>query len=164
MLFIRMNEETNIHRCDELLPPDRTRLPGALVEAYLATTYQVHPTSSTPGFTLRVGQACPELAALMRRFNRQSAAFITAWNPLGNVLSDGENRARNETLRQVLEQRSLLHWAGIGMGLTGEWPGEESFLVLGLDLQAARRLAQDVEQNAFVWAGANCTPELVLLV
>jgi len=147
-----------------LLPSGGTRLPEALVEAYLTTHYHAHPSDSTPDFVLRVGQVSPELAGLMKRYNRQSAAFITAWNPLGNALSDAQNRARNDALRQVLEQRSLLHWPGTGVGLTGDWPGEESYLVLGLDLQAARRLAQDVEQNAFVWAGASCMSELVLLV
>jgi hypothetical protein len=35
--------------------------------------------------------------------------------------------------------------------------------VLGLDLAAAHRLANDFEQNALVWVGADAVPKLVLL-
>jgi hypothetical protein len=36
-------------------------------------------------------------------------------------------------------------------------------LILGLSLAAAKVLAQDFEQNAFVWSGADAKPQLVVL-
>lgn len=159
-----MNENLNLPCASVLIPTAGTRLPDALVNAYLNTAYRVGETDEVPGFTLKVGQPSPELTVLMKRFSRSTAAFITAWNPMGQALSEEANRARNRALQQVLTQRSLPHWPGVGSGASGDWPGEESFLVLGLDLEAARRLGRDHEQNALVWAGLGRAPQLVLLV
>lgn len=140
-----------------------TALPDDLLQAYLHTSYRVHPSSVADAFTLHVGVTCNPLKALMSRFKRPSAAFITAYNPLGQALTDEENQARHLALQQELVHRSLPHWPGIGEGDDNTWPGEESFLVLGLDLAAAQRLGQAYEQNALVWAGADAVPKLVLL-
>lgn len=147
-----------------VIQPDQdSGLPSGLVEAYLATEFRVHPAENQPGFTLRIGVEQPELRSLMKHHNVNSAAYITAWNPLGKQQPDDENRSRQAVLRQALIQRSLAYLSGIGQGTGGDWPGEESFLVLGLDLVAAQRLANEVEQNAFVWAGVDAIPKLVLL-
>ena len=144
-------------------PATGTTLPPDLVAAYLATQYQVNPSDGQPGFTLRIGTKQSDLLSLMNRSNVTSSAYITACNPLGKNLSDVENRSRQAALQKVLEQCSLAHLPGIGQGTVGDWPGEESFLILGLNLAAAKRLATDFEQNAFVWVGADTVPQLVLL-
>jgi hypothetical protein len=45
----------------------------------------------------------------------------------------------------------------------GTWPGEKSFLVLGLDLETAIRLGREFRQNALVWADEDAIPRLILL-
>lgn len=138
-------------------------LPNDLVEAYRTTDYHVYANDGFEPFTLNVGRVSPELADILKKHKRASAAFITAWNPLGRALSDSENAHRNALLQQELVRRSLPHWPGQGKGSAGDWPGEDSFLVLGLDLAAAARLATEVEQNALVWADGRATPQLILL-
>ena len=140
-----------------------TTLPEGLLAAYRATEYRVYPSDDQAGFTLCIGVKQSDLLSLMKRFSVKSAAYITAWNPLGKRLSDAENQSRHVALQKVLKERSLPHWPGIGQGTVGNWPGEESFLILGLDLAVAKRLASDFEQNAFVWVGADAVPQLVLL-
>jgi hypothetical protein len=78
-------------------------------------------------------------------------------------LSDGENATRQEALLSSLKSRSLRCIGGVGQHPLNDWPGEPSVLVLGLSLESAKVLAQDYEQNAFVWAGADATPQLILL-
>ncbi|MDP3229628.1 MAG: DUF3293 domain-containing protein [Acidovorax sp.] len=134
-----------------------------LVEAYLKTAYGVHASDVAGSFALRIGEPSDVLRALMTRFNRASTAYITACNPFGEALSAQDNLARHQRLGQELAHRSLPHWPGIGEGPDGAWPGEDSFLVLGLDLVAAQRLGQAFEQNALVWAGSDAVPKLVLL-
>lgn len=146
-----------------LAPITGTLLPESLVASYLATDYHVHPAEHQPGFTLRIGTPASELKLLMKRHSVGSAAFITACNPLGVALSQEGNSERQRALQHALVHRSLPHFSGVGQGTSGDWPGEDSFLVLGLDLVAAQRLANDVEQNAFVWADAQAVPKLILL-
>ena len=68
-----------------------------------------------------------------------------------------------EKLKNVLRARSLRWLEGLGQHPSNQWPGEPSVLILGLSLAAAKVLAEDFEQNAFVWSGAGAMPQLVLL-
>jgi hypothetical protein len=52
---------------------------------------------------------------------------------------------------------------GIGQHPNNGWPGEESLLVLGLQLEAAKALAHKHEQLAFVWTPRNGVSELVTM-
>ena len=51
----------------------------------------------------------------------------------------------------------------LGVDTAGEWPGEESVFVPGLDLERAKSLGVEFGQNAIVWAGPDAVPQLVLL-
>lgn len=136
----------------------------ALVDAYRKTHYVVHGDSDGTGrITLMIGVRADPLAALHKRFGVDCSAFITACNPLSRALSDGENATRQEALLSSLKSRSLRCIGGVGQHPLNDWPGEPSVLVLGLSLESAKVLAQDYEQNAFVWAGADATPQLILL-
>jgi len=52
---------------------------------------------------------------------------------------------------------------GIGKHPSNDWPGEDSFLVFGLNLEAARALGARFEQNGFIWSSADGVPQLILL-
>jgi hypothetical protein len=132
-----------------------------LRKAYRETEYRV--TEGEP-FVLRVDEPCPELLGLYRAKNVSCAAFITACNPFSQPLSAEENARRQAELRSELARRSLFYLEGVGQHPSGTWPGEPSFLVLGLALEAAKTLGRAYEQNAIVWCGADAVPRLVLLV
>lgn len=104
-----------------------------------------------------------ELIALYQTHNVDCAAFITAFNPFSQELTTDENHRRQEVLAKDLTGRSLSFVEGVGQHPSGAWPGEPSFLVLGLELEVAKSLGQSVEQNAIIWCGANRVPNLVLL-
>lgn len=138
---------------------ESTLAPG-LVQAYRETEYRV---SGEIPFALSVDSASPELLALYKGHKVACAAFITACNPFSQELDPHENQCRQDELAKELSQRGLKYLDGVGQHPTGRWPGEPSFLVLGLELEAAKSLGQSLEQNAIVWCGANGVPELVLL-
>jgi hypothetical protein len=52
---------------------------------------------------------------------------------------------------------------GAGSDPSGGWPPEESFLVLGLGLEAARTLGREFHQNALLWTDHDAIPRLILL-
>lgn len=132
----------------------------ATVQAYLETEYRVHGAS---GFTLRVGQASADLLVAHKRQKVACSAFLTACNPLSEAFDAAANAERQAALAKELARRSLVFLPGIGQHPSNAWPGEESFLVFGLTLEAAKVLGSRFEQNAIVWSGADAVPQLILL-
>jgi hypothetical protein len=144
--------------------PATSNLAPALVQAYRETHYWViADAAAVVPFVLRVDEASKVLAGLHKEFGVDCSAFVTACNPWSESLTDEENFKRMEKLRHALRTRSLRWLEGIGQHPRNLWPGEPSVLVLGLSLAAAKVLAQDFEQNAFVWSGSDARPQLVLL-
>ena len=133
---------------------------SSTVLAYRETEYRVH---GEPGFILRVGQASADLRLAHERHNVDCSAFLTACNPFGEPFDAAANAARQAALGKELERRRLRFLPGVGQHPSGDWPGEESFLVFGLTLEAAKLLGVMFSQNAVVWAGADAVPQLVLL-
>ena len=131
-----------------------------LIEAYRATDY--HVDAETP-FVLTVGQASPALGQLYSKHRCQCAAYVTASNPFSQVTNDADNQRRHAELVEELKNRSLHFVEGMGRDSRGQWPGEASCLVLGLSLEAAKKLGRHYGQNALVWCGPDTVPQLVLL-
>jgi hypothetical protein len=141
-----------------------SNLAPELVQAYRETHYRVN-TGSTDleTFALLVDETSKSLAGLHKKFSVDCSAYITACNPWSQNLPDDVNSNRMEKLKHVLRARSLRWLEGLGQHPSNQWPGEPSVLILGLSLAAAKVLAQDFEQNAFVWSGSHARPQLVLL-
>lgn len=131
-----------------------------LQQAFEETHFIVH---HTPPFTLRIGWQSPELDALLQATGHSCAAFITAWNPMCHALDPTENHQRQQRLINELNARNLTALLGIGQHPNNGWPGEESFLILGIQLEEAKALARKFEQFAFVWAQRNGVAELITM-
>lgn len=114
-----------------------------------------------PPFTLRIGQLSHELDALLQATVHDCAAFITAWNPMCQALDLSENRQRHQSLADELARLKLATLPGIGQHPSNGWSGEESVLVLGLQLETARALAKIYGQLAYVWSGINQPVSLI---
>lgn len=130
------------------------------VQAYRETDYRVF---AEPDFTLRVGQASAELFAIHKLHKTDCSAFLTACNPYSQAFDAASNAQRQVGLAKELKQRSLAFAPGIGQHPGNGWPGEDSFLVYGLTLEAAKALGTRLEQNAFIWSGTDAVPQLILL-
>lgn len=138
----------------------QSELDASLITAYRETEYRV--TQDHP-LVLRVDVPSPELASLCKTRGASCAAFITACNPFSRELSAANNAMRQAELAAELKRRSLSFFEGVGQHPSGNWPGEPSFLVLGLALEAAKSLGKTYEQNAVIWCGPDAVPSLVLL-
>ena len=138
-------------------------LPPSQIDVYLGTEYVVHASRASPTFTLRAGQRSRDLSALLLRYRATAAAFLTAWNPQSLPLEQDLNRLRQSDLAGLLEAAGLAHLSGIGRDPSGQWPGEESFLVMGIERSMADGLARRFGQNAYLWCKADGWAELVLM-
>jgi Protein of unknown function (DUF3293) len=130
----------------------------ATIQAYRETHFCVE--GDTP-MMLLVGQRNGALAALHEATSVESSTFVTAWNPYSRKCDDETNAKRQEALAHELRQRSLKFVDGVGRHPSEQW-GEPSFLVLGISLEAAKRLGDQYEQNAIVCRGASTGAAAVL--
>ncbi|TCG09259.1 hypothetical protein BZM27_06330 [Paraburkholderia steynii] len=137
-----------------------SKIPSETIQAYLETEYFAFGDAST---TLRVGDANPQLAALHKAHDVNCSAFVTACNPFSENCSDAFNAASQETLACEIKRLGLTVIEGIGEHPSNKWPGEPSYLVPGLSLEAAKALGTQYRQNAIVWSAEDATPQLVLL-
>lgn len=112
---------------------------------------------------LRVGIANESLLMLYKKYQTSNGTFITAYNPFGKENSEAAYAANQAELKMDLSKRNLTIFDGVGKHPYGNWPAEPSFFVLGLSLEAAKRLGKKYNQNAIVWCGADAIPELLLL-
>lgn len=142
------------------MSPTESALTAELVSAYLSTEYRV---LSPRQFTLRIGVASDELKSVYADYQVASAAYLTAWNPLGREASRIDNDRSQAALAHKLALGGYSAWSGLGIDPSSDWPGEESLLVLGLDLEKANSIGGELRQNAIVWAGSDAVPQLVLL-
>ena len=130
----------------------------ALWEAYENTHFIVQ---SNPEFVLKNGQYSEELKQLFIHRSLSTAAFITAYNPFSQQLSEDENLERQEKLVKEIQSRGLNMLRGLGQDPDQKWEGEPSLLILDIALEAAKKIARTYEQNAFVWCDESCTPQLI---
>lgn len=133
---------------------------AATVQAYLGTHYLVH---AQPDINLRIGQHNTRLLTLHQQHQTDCSAFLTACNPHSQRSDDDSNARRQADLALELRQRNLSFLPGTGQHPSNNWPGEASFLVLGLTLEAAKTLGNRLQQNAFVWCGSDAVAQLILL-
>ncbi len=136
-----------------------TVLPEPLLHAYRATHYRVQPYD----WFLQLGQAQPALAAFYQRHAVRCATYLTACNPLGELLPDHLNARRMAQLRAALQRAGWSWLDGRGHDPEGHWPGEDSVLVWGMSESNARAWGQQWNQNAVVYCGADMVPQLMLL-
>lgn len=132
-----------------------------LLSAYLRTEYMI--THADVPIVLRIGHDSPALTALLAQHELTSAAFITACNPRSKKLSAADNAARQAELRTALDAGGWTILPGEGRDPRGEWEPEASFVVLGIEQERATALAEQFEQNAYLWLVADDAPRLMVL-
>lgn len=135
----------------------KSNLDPALLKAYKDTDYIV---SDDPPMVLHVGESNDDARILLASFGVSTAAFITAWNPRSEPLTEDENLDRQMALLSEIEQRRLNYL--VGYGERKDWR-EYSYLVLGIEKQDASELAVQFDQLAYLWVDDTGIPELVTL-
>jgi hypothetical protein len=137
-----------------------TSISQAMIEAYSNTDFRVEDTVS---FVLKVGIQSDDLMSLYKETGNNCSAYITAWNPYSQEQSLEENKACQAALLKQLSGANFRFFAGVGQDPLGQWPGEPSVLVLGMDKNQGISVGKKYKQNAIVWMGADAIPELILL-
>lgn len=103
-------------------------------------------------FVMQVDKPSPDLEQLLREHEMRSAAFITAYNPGGNVVAAHKNRKQDEKLRHELKTRNYTFYSGYSTDKRDDHPHERSYLVLNISKKEAIILAKTYKQEAIVFA------------
>jgi hypothetical protein len=130
------------------------------IQAYLETEFRVFVSDVV---VLKIAKKNEDLVGLFKGHRSEACAFITAYNPLGEFLSAEQNSDMQKQLEEEIKFRGLAYIAGEGKHPVGDWPGEASFLVFDLTLEAAKTLGRKFNQNAIVWCDLDAVPQLILL-
>ena len=124
-------------------------------QAFLETSYIIHLQGE---IVLRIGEMPADL--LKQLPSLETWAFITAWNPLPDILSKAENDVRNAALqRHLIDQGYTVH-NGIGISKDQSW-SEESFFIEYISLEDARQASAKFGQLAFVYGDRETGNQLV---
>ena len=142
-----MFETTEIH-------PDK-------VLAYLATDYRLGHSDND--IVLTIGKRSERLAVLFASRGVDCGVFITAYNPRGAMRSDEANNKAHAKLADQIERLGLLSIEGSGSEEGTDWPAEYSYFAFSLALEPAKAIGTYFDQDAIVWVGADCVPQLILL-
>jgi hypothetical protein len=138
-----------------------TEISADKLRAYRATQYRIG--AGDDAIVLRIGEHSPPAAALFAVHGVSCGAFITACNPRGTLHSEAANDAAHARLRERLLGLGLAVIEGAGGEPGSDWTPERSVMALDLDLDAARAVGCEFDQDAIVWLGADAVPQLVLL-
>ena len=128
-----------------------------LIAAYKNTRYHVFNT----GITICIDENNILLDALLSKQDAKSWAYITAYNPFSQTLTDEANDARHRLLLQSVAAFSSFE--GEGKGADESWPPEKSLLILGISKEQAIAIGNEYEQNAIVYGEAGQTAQLLML-
>lgn len=125
---------------------------------YLETDYY---TEGDHSFKISIGKKTDELDAYLKHKGYDSWAFISAENPASIPLAESENLTRRLQLESFLNRESYEYIQGKGKSKTGDWPAENSLLILNISKQKALNLSKEFGQNAFVFAEIGKPAEMV---
>lgn len=139
---------------------DSTNLPPELIQAYRETHYRVECVEP---FTLKVDQVSSEVLKALAKRGLKCCAFVTALNPYSIAMKAEENTILERKLNLHLNAQGLNHTPGEGVHPSNGWPAERSSLIWGVSETNAREIAEEFQQDAFIWVGEGGVPELILL-
>ncbi len=120
----------------------------SLGQAYLKAIYRVFVEDVIIKMTINK-QSC-ELKTLMESLDVETGAIITGFNPYGEAVSADASSMQNQQLLKDVQENNWKYFLADGVDPEHKWPAEESFFIVGIDLDEARQLALKYEQLAFV--------------
>lgn len=131
----------------------------SLIQAYLEAKYVA---CSDHYITMQVNHFNAALLQVMVKNGYASAAFITAYNPFSNPLTQEENEQRHQHFLSIIAEKNIPHFTGFGTDKEEEWPKEQSLLLFNITKLDSLELAKQFGQNAILWIEDDAIPQLLI--
>ena len=127
-----------------------------LKSAYAKTRYIVED------IVIQVGKKNEKLDNLLIENNCTTYAFITAYNPLSELLTAEQNELRHKQLINYVETRGYKFVLGYGEGTKG-WPNEMSLLIIDISKEEAIACGIAFNQKAIIFGQLRASTSLLML-
>jgi hypothetical protein len=137
------------------------RFTNELRLAHLTTNYVVK--DGRRDVAIRPGTRNRDVDRLLSKLKALTANFVTACNPHSCVFSQSVNQQRQLLLKKQLYRRGLQFLDGEGRGEIGNWPPEQSVLVLGVTREDSKAIGRSWRQNAIIFVRLGWKTELLML-
>ena len=129
----------------------------ALQRAYEQARYLIYLPQDWPAgvlgqqISINLGVQSEPVQTLLEQLQTQTAALITAFNPMSQQSTALDNQQRQDQLRTRARQLGYEFLEGSNQDPTGHWPDEPSILILSIGLSQATEIATEFEQAAFLY-------------
>ena len=130
-----------------------------LINAYMETDYFINNTS----IPLKINKYHSYLQTIYNNYNKNTCAYITAYNPYSEQVDININIKNNESLKLLLKENNYKYIGGYGYHPSNEWEKEYSFLIIGINYDEACEIGKKYNQTAILWCDFDCIPKLILL-
>jgi len=124
--------------------------------AFLETNYIILQENK---IVLKIGDMPSQLFSEYQQI--KTWAFITAWNPLPDILTKSENDIRNNELKIQLKEQGFIFHPGVGISKNEDW-SEDSFFIENIDLETANQISLKYGQLAFLYGDKVKGNQLIL--
>src|SRR5690606_38120104 len=124
-------------------------IPDPLLTASHETHYVVF--SPTASFSLRIGRYSADLAKLMSKHRANTVAILTAYNPGAAAVDIKTNSDAQKRLLDSIQMQNVAYFFGENIPADADGPLEPTIVVIGMQLEQARVLAEQFKQLAFVF-------------
>ena len=114
-------------------------------QAFLETSYIIQTENP---IVLRIGEIPKQLVQNFPQI--ETWAFITAWNPLPDILTRTENDIRNNQLQVQLKEEGFVFYSGVGVSKNEDW-SEDSFFIENIDMEKANAISAKYGQLTFLY-------------
>lgn len=118
-----------------------------LAQAYRHTRYRVWLADNTQ-LDLYPDQRNQAMDNLLQQHAAQQGHVISACNPASQICSMPANQRATKALHRRITQEGWPCFAAQGQALAGDWPAEDSCLIVGSSRAQAIALAHDFGQYA----------------
>ena len=105
-----------------------------LLDAYSKTKYLVFNTE----IVIEIGKRNSLVEELLKKNGCNECAFITAFNPFSQLLTDDENEKRHRELLTLVKE--YIFFEGEGRGEDSNWKPEKSLFILGISRENNRKI------------------------
>lgn len=128
-------------------------------EIYRNAVYKI----SSPEILISVNKKNPVLDDLLKKENKKSWAFLTAYNPYSILVPEEQNEFNQNKLIKILLNENYILYDGIASSSDNSFPEEKSFLCIGISFERSIEIGNEFEQNAILYAEFGFEAKLIFL-
>ena len=129
-----------------------------LLQDYYKTDYIIFK----PKIIINIDKKTPNVDKILKKVEKNSWAYITAYNPMSILKTEEENLISQKNLIKEIE-KEFIFFEGEGKGINSEWKAEKSILIIVISKEKSIEIGNKYNQKAIVFGYINESAKLILL-